>query len=103
MKLLTDIHSHLELFKKELDEILENAKKVGFKVVITAGINPETNRKALKLAKKYDIVQCSLGVYPRSALKRETKDGEFPLNLEEFDILKEIGFIKEYSRSNSRN
>jgi|TARA_B100001971_G_scaffold193196_1_gene198077 TatD DNase family protein len=94
MKLLTDTHSHLELFKDDLDEVLENAKKAGFKAVITAGINPETNRKALKLAKKYDIIQCSLGVYPRSALKRETKDGEFPLKLEEFDVLKEIDFIK---------
>jgi len=96
MKLLTDIHAHLEhdYFKKDLDKVIDNARSAGFKAIITAGINPETNRKALELSKKYDIVQCSLGVYPRSALSKEVEDNIFPLKLEEFDIHKEAEFIK---------
>tara|TARA_Y100000310_G_scaffold345618_1_gene467363 strand:+ start:1961 stop:2740 length:780 start_codon:yes stop_codon:yes gene_type:complete len=96
MNLLTDIHSHLEhdYFKKDLDKVIDNAKNSGFKAIITAGINPETNRKALELSKKYEIVECSLGVYPRSALKREVEGSVFPLKLEEFDINDETKFIK---------
>jgi len=96
MNLLTDIHSHLEhdFFKNDLNKVINNARANGFKAIITAGINPETNRKALELSKKYDIVQCSLGIYPRSALKREIEDDIFPLKLEEFDVLEEIKFIK---------
>jgi len=64
--MLIDIHSHLDhcYFKDDLDEVINNAKKSNVKVILTAGINPETNRKALELADKYDIVKPCLGIYP---------------------------------------
>ena len=64
--MLIDIHSHLDhhYFKDDLDEVIENAGKAGVKVILTAGINPETNRKALEIAKKHDIVKACLGIYP---------------------------------------
>src|SRR3990167_5885245 len=64
--MLIDIHSHLDhhYFKDDLDKVIENARKAGVKVILTAGINPETNRKTLELAGKYDIVKACLGIYP---------------------------------------
>ena len=64
--MLIDIHSHLDhhYFKDDLDKVIENARKAGVRVILTAGINPETNRKALEIAKRYDIVKACLGIYP---------------------------------------
>lgn len=65
--MLIDIHSHLDhyYFRDDLDGVIENAKKANIKVILTAGINPETNRKTLEIAKKYDIVKACLGIYPK--------------------------------------
>ena len=64
--MLIDIHSHLDhyYFKDDLDIVIENARKANVKVILTAGINPETNRKGLEIAKKHDIVKACLGIYP---------------------------------------
>ena len=66
MELLLDIHSHLDhcYFDNDRTKVVENAVKAGVKVAVTSGINPESNRKALQLAKKYNIVEASLGIYP---------------------------------------
>ncbi|MAG91334.1 hypothetical protein CMO83_01510 [Candidatus Woesearchaeota archaeon] len=94
MNLLIDIHSHLdhELLITKIDEIVIRAKNIGLKHIITNGINPETNRKCLELSKKYDIVRCAMGIYPRNALKKEA---ESQLNFEDFDIDEEIDFIRK--------
>ena len=97
MNLLIDAHSHLDhpLLINQIDEIIHRAKNAGLKHIITNGINPETNRICLELSKKYDIVECGMGVYPRDALKREAETGEAQLKVEEFDIDEEIPFIKK--------
>jgi len=97
MSLLVDVHTHLDhsLLINKLDEIIRRAKNIGLKHIITNGINPETNRICLELSKKYGIVECGMGVYPRDALKKEVETGEAQLKVEEFDIDEEISFIKE--------
>ena len=97
MNLLIDAHSHLDhqLLINKIDEIIKRAKNAGLKHIITNGINPETNRICLELSKKYDIVECGMGIYPRTALKKEVEAGDFPINLEDFDIDGEIVFIKK--------
>lgn len=96
IKMLIDIHSHLDhwYFKDDLDKVIENAGKANVKVILTAGINPETNRKALEIAKKYDIVKACLGIYPIQALQKEIESGETTLKEKNvFDLDKEIKFI----------
>src|SRR3989338_11473917 len=97
MNLLIDIHSHLDhhLLYSKIDEIVNRAKNAGLKHIITNGINPETNRICLKLSKKYDIVECGMGIYPRDALKKEAETGEAHLDVKDFDIDEEINFIKK--------
>ena len=97
MPLLIDIHSHLDhpLLIDKVDEIVKRAKNAGLRHIITNGINPETNRKCLELSKKYSIIECGMGIYPRDALKKEIETGEYPLNIDEFDIDEEISFIRK--------
>ena len=97
MNNLIDIHSHLDhyLLISRMDEIIRRAKNVGLKYIITNGINPETNRICLELSKKYDIVKCAMGVYPREALKKDIDSGEYQLKNHEFDIDREIDFIRK--------
>src|SRR3989338_1948724 len=89
MSLYIDVHSHLDFegLIERLDEVIANAKQAGLKYIVTSGITPETNRKALEISKKYpDIVKPSLGLYPMDALTRETEQKN------EFDVEKELAF-----------
>ena len=101
MSLLIDIHSHLDhsLLINKIDEIVQRAKNAGLKHIITNGINPETNRICLELSKKYDIIECGMGIYPRDALKKEVETGEAQLEVKDFDIDEEIEFIKKNKNS----
>lgn len=94
--LLVDAHCHLDhcYFKDDLDQVIENAKKAGVKVIITSGINPESNRKALVLAEKYNIVKVSLGIYPVDALQKEIDTGEYPMQPNVFNVDEELRFIE---------
>ena len=101
--MLIDIHSHLDhhYFKDDIDNVIQKAKTADVKIILTAGINPETNRKSLELAKKYDIVKPCLGIYPIQASRKEIKSGEFPLEDDNiFDLDDEIKFI-EKNRKNT--
>ena len=95
--MLIDIHSHLDhfYFKDDLAKVIDNARKAGVKVILTAGINPETNRKALEIAGKYDIVKPCLGIYPIQTLQREIEAGDYPLKQNKFDVEEEIRFIQK--------
>lgn len=97
MELLVDMHAHLDhpLLIGKIDEVISRAKNAGLKRIITNGINPETNRKCLEMSKKYEMVECAMGIYPRSALKKEIESGEYPLKSADFDVDDEIYFIKK--------
>jgi TatD DNase family protein len=91
-----DLHSHLDhcYFKDDLDKVISNAKKAGLKIIVTSGINKQTNRKVLELRKKYDIVKCSMGIYPVSALDKEIETSDYAEMNNNFNIDEEIDFIK---------
>lgn len=97
MELLVDVHSHLDhaLLINKIDEVIGRAKAAGVRHIVTNGINPETNRKCLELSKKYPIIKCAMGLYPRDALKKEIENGDYPLNKAEFDVDEETDFIRK--------
>ena len=84
--MLVDIHAHLDSksFRKDLDEVIERAKKAKVSIIINHGLNIESNRKTLELSKKYKIIKPALGLFPWDALE-----------LSDEDIDKEIEFIKK--------
>lgn len=95
--LLVDVHAHLDhkLFQKDLDKVISNAKKNNVKAIITNGVNPETNRFALNLAEKHNIVKAALGVYPIDSLNIDMKKGFYPLKDNIVNVDEEIKFIEK--------
>jgi len=95
--LLVDVHAHLDhkLFNGKVAKVIENSKKNNVKAIITNGVNPATNRIALELAKKYDIVKAALGVYPIDSLNIDMKKGFYPLKDNKVDVDEEIKFIEK--------
>ena len=75
--MLVDIHCHLDFpqFGKDLDQVIERAKKAGVKAIITQGVNHESNLEVLEIARKYpDIVKAALGLYPTDATNVAIKE-----------------------------
>ena len=97
--MLLDIHCHLDhpYFKEDVDAVVQRAENV---LIVTAGINPSTNRFGLKLAEKYENVKAALGIYPPTVLQKEVKVFSLDWNVKPFDIFNEIKFIEEQAKTN---
>lgn len=98
--ILVDVHAHLDhsRFKDDLDDVIKRAKEAGVKSIITSGVNSRTNRLILEIAKKYDIVKASFGLYPIDALAKELEEGEadsFVRDTEAIDVDAELEWIKK--------
>jgi len=76
-----DVHCHLDYYSdKQIENIVDRARKANVKLIITNGINKKTNRKSLKLAEKYKELKASLGIYPIEALSMTEKEINDELN-----------------------
>ena len=82
---LIDVHAHLsyEGLIERIDEVISKCNDKGVKAIITQGTEPESNRKSLEFAQKYDIVKPALGFYPTHIAEYSDED-----------IEKELKFIK---------
>ena len=85
--MLIDVHAHLDLIK-DLDDVIKRAEDANIKLIISAGIDPKTNKEVLRLAEKYSIIKPALGIYPLDALEKENNK-EYS-----FDVDEEIEFIR---------
>ena len=102
MKLI-DTHSHLNFpeFEKDLDKIIERARKNNIIYTIVIGINLKTNKKAIKLAEKYpNFISPAIGFHPHEVKNTNEKDYKYlESNLQKVVALGEIGldWVKEFS------
>ena len=96
--MLVDVHCHLDhvTFSGKLDAVIANARKAGMKAIVTSGVNTPTNRVALELSKKYDIVKCTLGLYPTDLLGMGADEAGIARQEGKFDIDAECAFIKKH-------
>jgi TatD DNase family protein len=78
-----DVHCHLDLLKY-IEREVEKAREVRVEEIWTNGVNSETNKKALILARQFKEVKAFVGIYPDDALK-----------MTDLEIDREIEFIKE--------
>ena len=81
-----DVHCHIDFCEKEgvLSAFIERARKAQVRTIITNGVNPESNRSALALARSTKEIQVALGLYPIDAL-----------TLTDAQIEQELDFIRE--------
>ena len=64
--MIFDTHCHLnseELYSR-LDEVLDNAKKVGVNKFLVVGWNKESSLLAIKLAEQYEEIYAAIGFHP---------------------------------------
>ena len=95
---LVDVHCHLnhELFKDDLDEVIERARKAGVKKILISGVNPASNKEVLKLVERYPKIICaSLGIYPIDALGIQPEGVGMAHHEGPIDLQKEFGFIEK--------
>lgn len=101
---LVDVHCHLnhKRLEEDLDKVVERFIEGGGEVLITSGVNKTTNRETLEIAKRFEVVRATFGIYPTDALVAEMSEGEsngFARDLEGFDVDEELGWIKENKES----
>ncbi|MEK6901101.1 MAG: TatD family hydrolase [Nanoarchaeota archaeon] len=95
---LVDVHCHInhELFKNDLDEVIERARKGGVKRILVSGVNPEANWEVLQYVKKYpDILRASLGVYPIDALGLTPDAVGLPFHKGKINLEEEFAFFEK--------
>ena len=96
---LVDVHCHLnhELYLKELDAVLERAKKAGIKAIVCSGVNPECNRQVIELARKHPpMVKACLGIYPIDAIGLSEGETGLPKHSGKIDLETEFEFIRKH-------
>lgn len=83
---LLDVHAHMDIepLLEHIDEVLDRARKAGVTAIVANALHPQSNRKVLELATKYDLIKPALGFYPSHTVE---------VSEEEFD--KEITFIRK--------
>jgi len=66
---MIDAHCHLNFddFEKDLDEVIQRAKKKGVEKIINIGTSIEYSKKAVELAKKYGSLFAIVGIHPHDS------------------------------------
>ena len=69
--MLIDTHAHLQWssFKKDLEKVIDKAKKVNVKKIVNIGFDLNGSKSAVKMAEKYDGLYATVGFHPHNALK----------------------------------
>lgn len=83
-----DIHAHLDFFDaKEIETLVNNAKANKISHIVASGMNYKTNRFALEVSKKYDMIKPAIGLYPI--------DSDDTLSVEEYENAINSDFVAE--------
>lgn len=92
-----DVHCHLnhKMMLEKIDSILSDCEEKEVKRIVCSGVNVSGNRQVLELAEKYDIVECTLGIYPIDALGIAPDEIGLPRQIEPINLESEFKFIKE--------
>ncbi|MBI5122272.1 TatD family hydrolase [Candidatus Roizmanbacteria bacterium] len=61
-----DTHCHLNFkaFDRRVDEVINQANKVGVDQIVIPGTDVETSEKAIEIAEKYDGIYAAVGIHP---------------------------------------
>jgi TatD DNase family protein len=71
--MLIDSHAHLDLFKGDRNAVIARAFAEGLSAVVTVGIDLNSSRKTLEIARSHENIYAVLGVHPHDA-KMVTKN-----------------------------
>lgn len=93
--MIFDTHCHLnaEELLPNIDEIIENATKVGVNRFLVVGWDKESSFKAVELAKQYDCIYAAIGFHPCNVFDINEKDFDEVMNLYNENKVVAIGEI----------
>lgn len=60
----THAHYNDEVYKDDLDEVLQNCKESGVEYILNVGYNVESSKISIKLSEKYDNIYSIIGIHP---------------------------------------
>ena len=70
-----DVHAHLQDKRfKDISSVIGRAAENGIGIIISNGLDKESNLEVLELSKKFTAVKSALGLYPLEALKLPEKE-----------------------------
>lgn len=95
-----DVHTHLthEKFKDDVVQVIANAEAAGLSAIVVNGLEPESNRQILEMAKKHSVIKPALGIYPVEAVNHLLPE-TFTLAVARFDVDKELAFIEQQAKA----
>jgi len=69
--MLIDTHCHLNFktFAKNIDKVINGAKKAGVKKIVVPGTNLDSSQKAIELTQKHNNIYASVGIHPHHCLE----------------------------------
>ncbi|MDP3881812.1 MAG: TatD family hydrolase [Nanoarchaeota archaeon] len=93
-----DAHCHLDLYDQaeiKVEDVIKNAQSAGVNIILANGVNPESNRKVLSLAKSHSEIKACLGLYPIDALRYKDQqiDEEIKFIEKNKDLIVAIGEV----------
>ena len=103
-----DVHSHIDLCRGKIEDIIKRARAAGVGIIVNNGVNPAANRKNIELSKKFKEIKAALGCYPTDSIKLSDKEinEEIKLIMKNKDKISAIGEVgldlKEYSSNLER-
>lgn len=105
--MLIDTHAHLDMknFKHEVSAILSRAKEVGVEKVINVGVDPDSSKASIDLARRYPEIYAAVGIHPDAAnlLNIETRSYLSDLALHDKVVaIGEIGLDYYYLKRSSQ-
>jgi TatD DNase family protein len=74
--MLIDSHAHIHLatFDRDREQVFARARQGGVRAIINVGLDVESSRASLALAKNYDDVFSTVGFHPHEASKMKDDD-----------------------------
>ncbi len=92
---MIDSHCHLDLkeYRNNLDEIINNARRVGVNIMVNIGADLSSSQKSVALAEKYDCIYATVGVHPHDASQYDDATEAELLKLLQHDKTVAIGEI----------
>ncbi|ODA43306.1 putative deoxyribonuclease YcfH [Thermodesulfovibrio sp. N1] len=64
---MIDSHCHLEMFKKDIPQVIKHAQNAGVNTIITISSDTESIDEAIKIAEQYPMVYATVGIHPHDA------------------------------------
>ena len=93
--MLIDSHAHIDLatFDRDREQVFARARQGGVRAIINVGLDLESSRASLDLAKQYDYVFSTVGFHPHDASKMRDDDLKALAELAQDDRVVAVGEI----------